>query len=211
MTAAAHSPEYERFLRSISGADPDYRETLDIEALLALKKEERRSAEEVLIERIKETDDWRAPSALSALRTKRAVRPMKARLPESKGRMKIALARALVDLGGLEKLDDTIIEILDEEDPDEGIAALTAVDDIESSEKIVKALARASVHHPGPEVRINAGAALITLAKLDDDPLAWKFRPLYLQLGEEDEKVRREAFAEICKLTQLPPQIADQA
>jgi hypothetical protein len=39
----------------------------------------------------------------------------------------------------------------------------------------------------------------------------WQFRPLYLQLGEEDEQVRREAFAEICELTQLPPALADRA
>jgi hypothetical protein len=210
MSEAPHSPEYTRFLSSLAGADPEFREALDTEALLALGKDERRSAEDLLIERIKEADDWRAPPALAALRTKRAVRPMKARLDDAKGRMKLALARALVALGALERIDETVIQVLEEEDPDDGIAALAAADDL-SSEPIVRALARASVHHPGPEVRINAGAALISMAKLDDDPLAWKFRPLYLQLGDEDEKVRREAFAEICKLTQLPPAIADRA
>jgi hypothetical protein len=210
MSEAPHSPEYTRFLSSLAGADPEFREALDTEALLALGKEERRSAEDLLIERIKETDDWRAPPALAALRTKRAVRPMKARTGDAKGRMKLALARALVALGALDRIDETVIQVLEEEDPDDGIAALAAADDL-SSEPIVRALARASVHHPGPEVRINAGAALISMAKLDDDPLAWKFRPLYLQLGDEDEKVRREAFAEICKLTQLPPAIADRA
>ena len=65
------------------------------------------------------------------------------------------------------------------------------------------------MHHPGSTVRSNAGCALLVLAELDDDPLAWKFRPLYLQLKDDDEKVRREAFAEICKLTQLPETLAD--
>lgn len=209
MSEVAHSPEYTRFLNSLAGADPAYRETLDLDALRALGKEERKAAEDLLIERVKESDDWRAPPALAMLRTKRAVRPMKARLGEARGKMKIALARALVELGALERLDDTVIQVLEEEDPDEGIAALAAADDL-SSEDLTRALARASVHHPGPEVRINAGAALLSMAKLDDDPLAWKFRPLYLQLGEDDENVRREAFAEICRLTQLPPAIADQ-
>lgn len=210
MTASTPSPEYTRFLNSVAGADVDARETLDLPALLALGKEERRSAEDLLIERVKDEDDWRVPPALAAIRSKRSVRPMKARLGEARGRMKIALARALVDLGALERIDETVVQMLDEEDPDDGITALAAADDLDS-EPVVKALARASVHHPGPEVRINAGAALIVLAKLDDDPLAWKFRPLYLQLGEEDEKVRREAFAAICKLTQLPETLADQA
>jgi hypothetical protein len=210
MSEVSHSPEYTRFLKSLDGADPSFRETLDLEALRALGKDERKAAEEVLIERVKEEDDWRVPPALAALRTKRAVRPMKARLGEAKGKMKIALARALMALGALDRLDETVIQILEEEDPDDGIVALAAADDL-NSEPLVKALARASLHHPGPEVRVNAGAALLSMAKLDDDPLVWKFRPLYLQLGEEDEKVRREAFAEICRLTQLPPAIADQA
>jgi hypothetical protein len=210
MSEVAHSPEYQRFLNTLAGADPESREKLDIEALLALGKEERKSAEDLLIERVKEQDDWRVPPALAALRTKRAVRPMKARLGEAKGRMKIALARALVDLGALDRLDDTVIQVLEDEDPEDGIAALAAADDLRS-DALVKALARASVHHPGPEVRINAGAALLSMAHLDDDPLVWKFRPLYLQLGEEDEKTRRDAFAEIAKLTQLPPALADEA
>ena len=105
MSEAAPSPEYTRFLNSVAGADPAHREELDTAALLVLGKQERKAAEELLIERIKETDDWRAPPALALLRTKRAVRPMKARLGEAKGRMKLALARALVDLGALDRLD----------------------------------------------------------------------------------------------------------
>lgn len=208
MSEAAHSPEYRRFLQSVAGTDPDARESLDMDALLALGKEERKSAEDLLIARVQQEDDWRVPPALAALRVKRAARPMKARLGEATGKMKIALARALVDLGALERIDETVIQMLEEEDPDDGIVALAAADDL-TSEPIVKALAHASVHHPGPEVRINAGAALLAMAKLDDDPLVWKFRPLYLQLGEEDEKTRREAFAEICKLTQISPALAD--
>jgi len=54
-----------------------------------------------------------------------------------------------------------------------------------------KALANASVNHPVPEVRINAGSLLLYITKVSDDPLVWKFRPLYLLLGEEDEKERK--------------------
>lgn len=204
----AHSQNYQRFLDSLAGSDADSRESLDIDAILALEKDEKKAAEDLLIERVKQEDDWRVPPALAALRTKRSARPMKARLGAAKGRMKIALARALVALGALDRLDETVIEMLEAEDPDDGISALAAADDL-NSEPLVKALAKASVHHPGPEVRINAGAALLYMAKLDDDPLMWKFRPLYLMLGDQDEGVRREAFEKICELTQLPPAIAD--
>jgi hypothetical protein len=208
MSDTPASAEYSRFLASVQGGDPDYREELDIEALLALQGDERKAAENVLIERIKEEDDFRVPPAIAAIRLKRAVRPMKARMPEVGARTRLSIARALVELHALDRIDGTVIELLEDDDPEDGIVALAAADELESKE-LAKALAHASIHHSSPEVRINAGAALIYMAKLTDDPLVWKFRPLYLVLGEEDEKTRREAFEEIRKLTGLPPGIED--
>ena len=208
MDANPVSAEYARFKASIEGTDPKYREELDMDALMALKDDERRAAEELLIERVKTESDWRVPPALAALNVKRSIRPMKERLPKTRGRMRLAVARALVDLGALPRLDETVIEMLEGGDPDEGISALAAADNL-SSPELTKALGRASVHHPGPEVRINAGAALLQKAKLTSDPLVWKFRPIYLVLGEEDMALRLEAFSHICDLTQLPMEIAD--
>jgi hypothetical protein len=202
------SAEYGRFTASIEGSDPQYREELDMDALSALKDDERRAAEELLIERVKTENDWRVPPALAALTVKRAERPMQERLPKTKGRMRLALARALVALGALPRLDETVIAMLEGGDPDDGISALAAADNL-SSPELTKALGHASVHHPGPEVRINAGAALLQQAKLTGDPLVWKFRPLYLVLGEEDMALRLEAFHHICDLTKLPMEIAD--
>jgi hypothetical protein len=202
------SADHDRFKASIEGTDPKYREELDMDALSALKDDELRAAEELLIERVKTEADWRVPPALATLNVKRAVRPMKERLPKAKGRMRLALARALVALGALPRLDETVIAMLEGGDPDEGISALAAADDL-SSPELTKALGHASVHHPGPEVRVNAGAALIQQARLTSDPLAWKFRPLYLVLGEEEMALRLEAFAHICELTKLPMEIAD--
>lgn len=202
------SAEYQRFLASVEGVEPDHREELDMPALLALSGEERTRAEELLVERVKTEDDWRVPPAIAEIRLKRAIRPMKERLPTAKGRMRLALARALVDLGALESLDATIVAMLEEGDPEEGISALAAADDLRSP-ALAKALARASVFHPSPEVRINAGAGLLYMAKLSDDPLVWRYRPLYIHLGEEDEELRRSVFEEICALTGLPPALID--
>lgn len=203
------SAAYQRFLASVAGSDPDHREELDIKALLELEGDEKKAASDLLVERVKEEDDWRVPPAIAAIRLKRAVRPMQARLKEAKGRMRLELAKALVELGALDRIDETVVAMLDEDDPDEGISALAEADFLES-QAVVKALARAAVHHSSPDVRINAGAGLLYMAKLDPDPLVWKFRPLYLQLGEEDEKLRREAFNRICELTELEPSVADE-
>jgi hypothetical protein len=208
MNQTSPSAAYTRLVTSIDGESAEFRESIDTEAFLALSGDEKTAAEELLVQRMKDVEDFRIPPVLARIRLKRAVRPMKERLGETKGRMRIALARALVELEALQSIDETVASMIAENDADEGITALAAVSGLRSRE-IIQALARACLHHSSPEVRINAGAALLRMAKLTNDPLVWKFRPLYLRLGDADEMVRREAFAEICELTELPPEAAD--
>src|SRR4051794_1139791 len=111
------SAAYTRFVESVEGVRPEHREELDTGALLSLEGDERHAAEELLIQRVKETEDWRAPPAIAAIKLKRAVRPMNQRLSETKGRMRLALARALVELGALDSIDETVITMLDGGDP----------------------------------------------------------------------------------------------
>lgn len=94
----------------------------------------------------------------------------------------------------LDRIDGTVVEMLDGGDPDEGISALAASGGL-SSPELVAALSRACVHHPSPEVRVNAGARLLHVTGATGDPLAWDLRPLYLPLASEVEDERREAFA----------------
>ncbi|HEY4118371.1 MAG TPA: hypothetical protein VGM56_10960 [Byssovorax sp.] len=203
------TPEYGRFLASVKGVDPDDREHLDVGALKALKGDEKDAAHELLVERVKTTDDWRGPPAIAEIRLKRAVGPMRARLPRSKGRMRVALASALVELGAIDSIDDTVVDMLKGGDGDEGITALAAADGRPPTTPLMKGLAWSALHHPSGEVRANAGAAILRMAKLGDDPLMWAYRPLYIKLAEDDEAVRRDAYLEICKLTQMPPSMAD--
>ena len=114
--------------------------------------------------------------------------------------MRLALARALVDLGALDRIDDAVVEMLDGRDRDEGISALAASTEL-SSRDVVAALSRACVHHPSPEVRVGAGAKLLYVTGITKDPLVWDLRPIYLPLGDEDEAVRRDSFRSICALT----------
>jgi hypothetical protein len=208
MSQTSPSAAYTRLVTSIEGVSAEFRESIDTEAFLALSGDEKSAAEELLVQRMKDVEDFRIPPVLARIRLKRAVRPMKERLGQTKGRMRIALARALVELDALPRIDETVAAMIAENDADEGLTALAATPGLRSRE-IVQALARACLHHSSPEVRINAGAALLRMAKLTTDPLVWKFRPLYLALGDADEAVRREAFEAICELTELPPEAAD--
>jgi len=204
---STQSEDYKRFVESVIGAGPDWRESVDVEALLRLEKDERRAAEERLIERIP-LDDSRAPSALAAAECRGAVMPMKRHMPQASGRMKVAMAEALASLEAIPQADPIVAEVLRDGDADSGFAALAAADEMRSPE-IRDALAWAAVHHPTPEVRRAAGANLFYMAGLTDDPLAWDYRPLYLRLGDEDEAKRREAFEEICGIVGMPPELAD--
>jgi hypothetical protein len=147
MTTAARSETFQRFAKSVAGKDPDSREAVDVDALLALEKEERRAAEEMLIERIA-VDDWRAPPALAAAQCRGAVMPMKRALAgETNGRMKVAIAVALEKLEAIEKADPIVADVLREGDADSGLAALVAAEEMKSPD-IRDALAWSCLHHP---------------------------------------------------------------
>lgn len=206
MTTAPVSPEYTRFVASVTGPDPQWRESVDVDALLSLKDEERHEAELLLLDRLR-LDDWRAPPALAAAEARGGVMPMKRRLPLANGRMRIAIARSLAALEAIPRADELVAEVLRSGEPDSGLPALVAAEGLES-EVIRDALVWACLHHPERDVRCNAAAVLLNLANLTQDPLAWSFRPMYLPLGDEDIEVRRPAFEEICQLVGLPPEIA---
>jgi len=207
MTTEEKSRLFKRFVASVEGSSPEWRESVDIDSLLALEKDEKREAEELLMQRLL-VDDWRAPYALAEAECRGAVMPMKRALKEATPRMKIAIAKALVKLEAIPQADPIVAEVLRSGDPDGGLAALVAAEEMNSPE-IRDALAWSCVHHPSRVVRVNAGAQLIYMAKLSPDTLALNWRPLYIQLGEDDEATRRKAFEEIADNVGMPPELAD--
>lgn len=207
MTTEEHSQLFNRFVASVAGKSPDDREAVDTEALLALEKDEKREAEELLMKRLL-VDDWRAPPALAEAECRGAVMPMKRALGEATPRMKVAIAEALAELEAIPEADPIVAEVLRTGDPDGGLAALVAAEEMTSPE-IRDALAWSCVHHPSRVVRVNAGAQLFYMAKLSTDPMSLNFRHVYIELGEDDEAKRREVFAEIAATVGMPPELAD--
>jgi hypothetical protein len=201
------SPEYRRFVASVKSPDPAFFESVDEEALLALEKAERRSAEELLMERL-DLDDVRAPPALAHATCRGAVMPMKRRLPKASARMRVAIAVALTDLEAIPGPDETVVEVLRSGDIEGGVPALGAAEELRS-EEVRLALLWSCVHHPDPVVRCNAGAVLFYAAGVATDPLAWDVRPLWLPLGDEDPGVRKAAFKRVCEVIGVSPDEAD--
>jgi hypothetical protein len=197
------SPEYTRFLESVRGSDPKWRESVDIDALLALQDPERTEAEDLLISLLS-GEDWRIPEALAAMGSRKSISPLEARLEKARGKMKLAVAKALVDLKALRRMDETVAEVLWEGEYTGGLAALVFAEDL-PSEIVKQALVWAALKHPEPTVRSSAGATLLYVSGIADEPLALDFRPLYLRLGEGSEEERKKAHAELCKAVGRDP------
>lgn len=203
MTAQA-SPELTRVEVSVEGKDPAYRESIDTEALLALQGDERTQAEDLLIEHLA-GQDWRIPPALAEMKSKRAKKPLRQRLTTAKGQMRLAVSRALVDLGVLKSMDQAVIDVLDEGEYAGSMAALSEAEELDS-EIVKEALLSATMEHPEPEVRGSAAATLLYMDGVAEDPLAWDHRELTQRFGDGDEKARKEAYNELLELLGREPE-----
>src|SRR5262245_6922654 len=202
MTAQA-SPELNRVVVSVEGRDPAYRESIDTAALLSLKGEERTQAEDLLIAHLA-GQDWRIPPALAEMKSRRAKKPLRRRLTAAKGQMRLAVSRALVDLGELKSMDQAVVDVLDEGEYAGSMAALSEAEELDS-EIVKEALLSATMEHPEPEVRGSAAATLLYMDGVAEDPLAWDHRDLTQRFGEGDEKARKEAYNELLELLGREP------
>jgi len=197
MTAQA-SPELNRVVDSVDGKDPAYRESIDTEALLSLKGDERAQAEDLLIAHLA-GKDWRIPPALAEMKSRKAKTPLRRRLTTAKGQMRLAVSRALVDLGVLKSMDQAVVDVLDEGEYAGSMAALSEAEDLDS-EIVKEALLSATMEHPEPEVRGSAAATLLYMDGVAEDPLAWDHRALTQRFGESDEKERKASYNELLEL-----------
>ncbi|MDI1446205.1 hypothetical protein [Polyangium sp. 6x1] len=202
----AGSEAFRRFVESVEGKSLQWREDVDVAALLSLEGEERRAAEELLMRELDE-NDTRAPRALAKAECRGAVAPMKAALPKASGRMKVAIALALAELDA-GPADPIVAEVIRSGDNDSAPAAMAVAREMRSPE-IRDALTWACMHHPTATARSSAGSILLYASGASNDPFVWHLRPLYLQLGSEDEATRRKAFVAICEIAQIDPSLAD--
>lgn len=201
-----HSEMFNRFAKSVEGADLRWREDLDMAAYEALEREERRDADELMMSQLEE-NDTRAPKVLAQVKCRGAVAPMQRALPNASGRMKVAIALAFDELE-VSKPDDIIAEVIRSGDVGGAKAAMPVARELRS-DAVRDALAWACMHHPDPQARRSAGSVLLFASGVSDDPLVFAFRPLYLPLGSDDEATRRKHFEEICNIAQISPSLAD--
>lgn len=107
-----HSVAFQRFQASFDAPGRAFLDQLDTAALLALAEPERTEAEDLLLARLS-TDDPRIVRALRDLGSTRAIAPLRAALARTQhGRMRVAVARALFELGHDASAIATIVDVL---------------------------------------------------------------------------------------------------
>jgi hypothetical protein len=201
---------FQQFADSVRGGDPAWKEQVDEDALLALSGDERAEAESLLIAKL-DKDDWRAPPALVKADARRSIPALRDRLATAKGKMRLAIGKALIDFGDREDMDDVIAEVLREKDDPTSTGPIAALVRAESrpTEVVKKALQRAAIEHPDPVVRIGAASRLLYLSGAAKAPMDWDQRPFFLRFGEEDRAELLDAYRELCQRAGRSPDLGE--
>jgi len=170
-------------------------EGYDLEALAALKDEERTAAETVLLTHLATKADWRDVEALAALGTSGAMAAVKAASkhgnPEVRNR-----ALEIMAAGGPEKagpeLENDIVRAV----------ASGALDLAEShpTPRVKRALLDCA-RLADPTTRVNAAAMLMYLCGKAEEAFDWNQRPFFLRFQTEDNQELRAAWMELRERT----------
>jgi hypothetical protein len=195
---AGHSPAYERFMAS---TNIDYTrwhdgEPYDLDAIAELRGAERAEVEQWLLTRSGE--DWRDLEGLLALGTDHARAAVVNQLRYGKIELRLAAARRLPEDPAIEPDREAAIV--------EGLATSTVMDglttalDLEAEYRTPKVmdalfLAALRVDHV---MAVHAAALLLFLHGKAKEAFDWDRRPFFLQFGDDDPKVRRVAFVQLC-------------
>lgn len=161
-----HSAAFQRFQASFDAPGRAFLDQLDTAALLSLAEPERTEAEDILLGALS-TDDPRIVRALLDVRSTRALAPLRAALARTQhGRMRVAVARALFELGHDRSAISTIVDVLrhgDRSSRETAASVLRVLPVADVQPALFDALSDADA-----SVRGLATSALYALHRLDD-------------------------------------------
>lgn len=106
------SPNFQQFIDSFAVRDRESAEDYDITALLALTGQEQEQAEDILIERLLQIDDPRAPRALRYLHSEKAISSLQQALTLFEGEMQVEVSFALWELTKDQSVIPKVINVL---------------------------------------------------------------------------------------------------
>jgi hypothetical protein len=199
-TMKEHSADYQQFLKSLAIGYNEWHEGIgfDLDAIAALKGEERGEAEEMLLDRMKSGGGWREIEALATLDTESARLAIRGALRSSNMETRLRAAEQLVEMGEDVSLEQYIIQALRHGDLYEGASRAIDLAEENPTPAIRKALLELTLTGER-EIRIHAAALSLYLAGKAEEPFDWNHRPFFLRFGEDDVNERQNAYAELCQ------------
>jgi hypothetical protein len=195
---AGHSPAYERFMAS---TNIDYTrwhdgEPYDLAAIAELRGPERAEVEQWLLTR--SGQDWRDLEGLLALGTDHARAAVLTQLRYGKIEQRLAAARRLPPDPAIESdREAAIVEGLTTSTVMDGLTTALDLAAEHRTPAVMDALFRAALRDDHV-MAVHAAALLLFLHGKAKEAFDWDRRSFYLQFGDDDPKVRRAAFVQLC-------------
>jgi hypothetical protein len=170
----------------------------DFAVLSQLTPAERDSVASTLATRLETSGDWRELEALARIATPLARRAVKRAFLSGPLRTRLYALRELLAVGEKIDPDPLIAEAFDRGDIYDGLSI--AIDLAAQYRRVglIPALLERTLKGTA-EARIHAAALIWFLAGKTEEPFDMKERPFFLRFGEEDEGMRREAYAALCR------------
>ena len=171
----------------------------DLDAMVRATANERRYIADMLLQRVRSRDaGWRDIEALEALKLPEARPVLEKALETAKPETRLHIARMLAAQGVEVKIDHIIADILRRGSYQDGLSL--AIDLVpEYATPFLRNVLLDCARIGYPDVRVHAAALCLYLAGKADEPFDWKHRPFFLEFGEEDPKILRRAFDELCR------------
>jgi hypothetical protein len=206
-TMAEHSPAYEAFLASMNIGLEEWRDGIgyDLGALAKVTDSERVELVVLMGERLKTHPDWREVEALGAVGTPAARAILRAARKRVDPETRMHIEEHLDKLEKSSGLEDAIIDALRRTTMTSGLSRAIDMAEENPTPRIRKTLLDVALNGADDVGRVNCAALALYLGGKADEAFDWNHRPFFLRFGEEDRKVRVEAYRELCARLGVEP------
>jgi hypothetical protein len=169
----------------------------DVDAIAELRGDERAEVEQWLLTRAGE--DWRDLEGLLALGTDHARAAVVNQLRYGRIEMRLAAARRLPPDPAIEPdRERAIVDGLGKSTVMDGLTTALDLALAHRTPKVMDALFRAALRDDHV-MAVHAAALLLFLHGKAKEAFDWDRRSFYLQFGDDNSKVRRAAFEQLCR------------
>jgi len=177
----------------------------DLVALGQVTDSERDLLVKTLSERLETEGNWREIEALGAIGTPEAKKAIRRASRNASPETRLYAAEQLLKLDEPANLENAIIEALRKTSLFGGLSEALDMAEEHPSPRIQETLLDLALNGD-EEQRIHCAALALYLGGKAEEPFDWNHRPFFLQFGDDDRRVRINAYKELCARLGVTPQ-----